>query len=137
MKKGITLLEILIVTLIFSLIILVCVPEFNDQAKKYIQINNNQISYHDQLIFYDKIKSILSTLNEINYEINGEKLIISMNNHNLVCNENNELILDDVFYNVVVLNKEIKQEYILFNVLINGKEQCIVLRGTINEVYRN
>lgn len=137
MKKGITLLEILIVTLIFSLIILVCVPEFNDQAKKYIQINNNQINYHDQLIFYDKIKSILSTLNEINYEINGEKLIISMNNHNLVCNENNELILDDVFYNVVVLNKEIKQEYILFNVLINGKEQCIVLRGTINEVYRN
>lgn len=137
MKKGITLLEILIATLIFSLIILVCVPEFNDQAKKYIQINNNQINYHDQLIFYDKIKSILSTLNEINYEINGEKLIISMNNHNLVCNENNELILDDVFYNVVVLNKEIKQEYILFNVLINGKEQCIVLRGTINEVYRN
>lgn len=137
MKKGITLLEILIATLIFSLIILVCVPQFNDQAKKYIQINNNQINYHDQLIFYDKIKSILSTLNEINYEINGEKLIISMNNHNLVCNENNELILDDVFYNVVVLNKEIKQEYILFNVLINGKEQCIVLRGTINEVYRN
>ena len=40
MNKGITLLEILIVTLIFSLIILVCVPEFNDQAKKYIQINN-------------------------------------------------------------------------------------------------
>ena len=135
MKKGITLIEILVVTVIFAILMLICVPTFNNQFNKYNRLNNIQINCYDQLIFYEKIKSILATTNEIEYEIHNDEIFISLNNHKLVCNNDDELILDNVFYNVFITKKEIKKEYILFNVIINGKEQCIVLRGTINEIY--
>ena len=135
MKKGITLIEILVVTVIFAILMLICVPTFNNQFNKYNRLNNIQINCYDQLIFYEKIKSILATTNEIEYEIHNGEIFISLNNHKLVCNKDYELILDNVFYNVFITKKEIKKEYILFNVIINGKEQCIVLRGTINEIY--
>ena len=135
MKKGITLIEILVVTVIFAILMLICVPTFNNQFNKYNRLNNIQINCYDQLIFYEKIKNILATTNEIEYEIHNDEIFISLNNHKLVCNKDDELILDNVFYNVFITKKEIKKEYILFNVIINGKEQCIVLRGTINEVY--
>ena len=135
MKKGITLIEILVVTVIFAILMLICVPTFNNQFNKYNKLNNIQINCYDQLIFYEKIKSILATTNEIDYEIHNDEILIFLNNHQLVCNKDDELILDNVFYNVFITKKEIKKEYILFNVIINGKEQCIVLRGTINEIY--
>ena len=135
MKKGITLIEILVVTVIFAILMLICVPTFNNQFNKYNRLNNIQINCYDQLIFYEKIKNILATTNEIEYEIHNDEIFISLNNHKLVCNNDDELLLDNVFYNVFITKKEIKKEYILFNVIINGKEQCIVLRGTINEIY--
>lgn len=135
MKKGITLIEILVVTVIFAILMLICVPTFNNQFNKYNRLNNIQINCYDQLIFYEKIKNILATTNEIDYEIHNDEILILLNNHQLVCNKDDELILDNVFYNVFITKKEIKKEYILFNVIINGKEQCIVLRGTINEIY--
>lgn len=135
MKKGITLIEILVVTVIFAILMLICVPTFNNQFDKYNRLNNIQINCYDQLIFYEKIKNILATTNEIDYEIHNDEILILLNNHQLVCNKDDELILDNVFYNVFITKKEIKKEYILFNVIINGKEQCIVLRGTINEIY--
>ncbi|MBR6517488.1 MAG: type II secretion system protein [Bacilli bacterium] len=135
MKKGITLIEILVVTVIFAILMLICVPTFNNQFNKYNRLNNIQINCYDQLIFYEKIKSILATTNDIEYEIHNDEILILLNNHQLVCNKDDELILDNVFYNVFITKKEIKKEYILFNVIINGKEQCIVLRGTINEIY--
>ena len=135
MKKGITLIEILVVTVIFAILMLICVPTFNNQFNKYNRLNNIQINCYDQLIFYEKIKNILATTNDIEYEIHNDEIFISLNNHKLVCNNDDELLLDNVFYNVFITKKEIKKEYILFNVIINGKEQCIVLRGTINEIY--
>ena len=57
MKKGITLIEILVVTVIFAILMLICVPTFNDQFNKYNRLNNIQINCYDQLIFYEKIKN--------------------------------------------------------------------------------
>ena len=129
MKKGITLIEILVVTVIFAILMLICVPTFNNKFNKYNRLNNIQINCYDQLIFYEKIKNILATTNEIDYEIHNDEIFISLNNHKLICNNDDELILDNVFYNVFITKKEIKKEYILFNVIINGKEQVRTLRG--------
>lgn len=136
MKRGITIIEILITIFLLGIFICFCMPYMNEIINKYNDINLSQIKCYDQILFYEKLSAICSTTNEINYKIDNN-LEISINNHLLVSNEDDYLILDNINYDVKLISTLIKEEYILLNVVINEKEQCLIIRGTTNEIYSN
>ena len=48
--------------------------------------------------------------------------------------EENDLYFDNVNYDITVEDIQIKKEYILINIVINDKEQCLVLKGEVYEI---
>jgi hypothetical protein len=108
----------------------------NEITTSYDEINSIQIKCYDQILFYEKLSAICSTTNEIKYKIDNN-LEISINNHLLMSNEDEYLILDNINYDVKLISTLIKEEYILLNVIINEKEQCLIIRGDTNEIYSN
>ncbi|MBP3504554.1 MAG: prepilin-type N-terminal cleavage/methylation domain-containing protein [Bacilli bacterium] len=133
MKNGFTLIEVLVTTVIIGIFIVICIPCLNSMNKYFNNINITQIKVLNKINFYSKIDAVNEQTNIIYYSIEDE-LKIFINEHKIKISEENYLYFDNINYDITVEDIQIKKEYILINIVINDKEQCIILKGEVYEI---
>ncbi len=133
MKKGFTLVEVLVTTVIIGIFIVICIPALNSMNNYFNNINVTQIKVLNKINFYTKINSV-NELTNIIYYSNENNLSIYLSGHEIIISEENYLYFDNVNYNILVKDVQIKKEYILMDILINNKEQCLILKGEVYEI---
>jgi hypothetical protein len=80
-----------------------------------------------------KINSVNEQTNIIYYS-NEDNISFYLNDHEIKISEDNYLYFDNINYNVLVKEVQIKKEYILMDILINNKDQCLILKGEVYEI---
>ena len=133
MKKGFTLVEVLVTTVIIGIFIIICVPTLNRMNSYFNNINITQIKVLNKINFYMKINSVNEQTNIIYYS-NEDNISIYLNDHEIKISEDNYLYFDNINYNVLVKKVQIKKEYILMDILINNKDQGLILKGEVYEI---
>lgn len=133
MKKGFTLVEVLVTTVIIGIFIIICVPTLNRMNNYFNNINITQIKVLNKINFYMKINSVNEQTNIIYYS-NEDNISFYINDHVIKISEDNYLYFDNVNYNVLVKEVQIKNEYILMDILISNKDQCLILKGEVYEI---
>ena len=133
MKKGFTLVEVLVTTVIIGIFIIICVPTLNRMNNYINNINITQKKVLNKINFYMKINSVNEQTNIIYYS-NEDNISIYLNDHEIKISEDNYLYFDNINYNVLVKEVQIKKEYILIDILISNKDQCLILKGEVYEI---
>ena len=133
MKKGFTLVEVLVTTVIIGIFIIICVPTLNRMNNYFNNINITQIKVINKINFNMKINSVNEQTNIIYYS-NEDNISIYLNDHEIKISEDNYLYFDNINYNVLVKEVQIKKEYILMDILISNKDQCLILKGEVYEI---
>lgn len=128
MKKGFTLIEMLVTTIIFGLFIIICYPLFNNLSINLNLINDLQINSLNEIRLYQKLNQININSPDIYYDIK-DGLIIKIEENEIIFN--NECYINDVYYNVTLNDYVIGEKIIILNCR-NGEEFIkFVLRGNV------
>jgi len=128
MKKGFTLIEMLVTTIIFGLFIIICYPLLNNLTKNLNLINELQINNLNEMRLYQKL-NLINNINSDIYYSNQNGLKIKIDENEIIFN--NECYINDVYYNVILQDYVIGEKIIILN-FSNGKESIkFVLRGNV------
>lgn len=128
MKKGFTLIEMLVTTIIFGLFIIICYPLLNNLTKNLNLINELQINNLNEMRLYQKL-NLINNINSDIYYSNQNGLKIKIDENEIIFN--NKCYINDVYYNVILQDYVIGEKIIILN-FSNGKESIkFVLRGNV------
>lgn len=128
MKKGFTLIEMLVTTIIFGLFIIICYPLLNNLTKNLNLINELQINNLNEMRLYQKL-NLINNINSDIYYSNQNGLKIKIDENEIIFNS--ECYINDVYYNVILQDYVIGEKIIILN-FSNGKESIkFVLRGNV------
>ena len=128
MKKGFTLIEMLVTTIIFGLFIIICYPLLNNLTKNLNLINELQINNLTEIRLYQKL-NLINNINSDIYYSNQNGLKIKIDENEIIFNS--ECYINDVYYNVILQDYVIGEKIIILN-FSNGKESIkFVLRGNV------
>ena len=131
MKKGITLIEMLVTISILSIFVLMCYPYTLRFTKQVTNINELQNYSLTSVKFINKINEYF--VGEIIYVVNDDKISIKTKNHSLFINEHNEILIDNVDTNFTLENLIIENNCLVLNVLYDDSIKSIFIRGDIVE----
>lgn len=133
MKKGFTIIEVLITTILLGLFIIFCFPFINKISGYLNNANTIQLNHISKINIYNKINQI--NLNDNNIYIKkGDDFIIHIGNETISVKEN-YLLINDVNYDIKVNRIDIKEKLILIYLNIFNEEELIILKGEIYEIY--
>lgn len=134
MKKGFTLIEVLITTLLLGIFMIAVFPVINRVSNIFYIINEQQLNNFEKVNFYHQINCITSCSNEIYYDFN-EKKVLYIKNNTIEIKEDITLI-NNISFEIFCVDVLIKDNMILLLMKINNENEIIILEGNVYEVCR-
>lgn len=135
MKRGFTLIEVLITTLLLGVFMIVVFPVINRVSNMFYIINEQQLNNFEKVNFYKYINSISSCSNEIYYDFN-EKKVLYVENYTIEIKED-KILINNISFKVSCTNVLIRDKMVLLLFDINDENEIIVLEGNVYEVCRS
>lgn len=130
MKKGMTLIEMLITISIISIFIVVCYPHV-----RILSANINQINVAQK----NTVQSVRFISNIYAY-FDNEIILIDVNNksiytkqHILIIDEDNEIVIDGKDSNIYCVELIVENDYLIFKIRYDDYIESIIIRGDIVE----
>ena len=131
MKKGITLIEMLVTISMVSIFVLICYPHTVKFTRQVTNINDLQNYTLSSVKFINKINEYF--VGEIIYVINNNETSIKTKDHSIFINEHNEIMIDNVYTNFKLENLIIENNLLVLIVLYDDSIKSIFIRGDIVE----
>lgn len=135
MKRGFTLIEVLITTLLLGVFMIVVFPVINRVSNMFYIINEQQLNNYEKVNFFKYINSISSCSNEIYYDFN-EKKVLYVENYTIEIKED-KILINNISFKVSCTNVLIRDKMVLLLFDINDENEIIVLEGNVYEVCRS
>ena len=130
MKKGMTLIEVLITISIISVFIVVCYPHVRILSNNINQINVAQKNTIQSVRFISNIYAYFN--NEIiNVDVNDKTIYTK--HHILIIDEDNEIIIDGKDSNIYCLELIVGNNFLIFKICYEEYIESISIRGDIVE----
>lgn len=131
MKKGFTLIEVLVTTLLLGLFIFFCYPVINKTTSHLNTLYNNQINYLTKVSLYKSIEVIKKENFEINYD-EDNNLILESSNF-VIELKGDHMLINDEHYNTELVDVILIDNVICLKVLINDSNELIILKRKVYE----
>jgi prepilin-type N-terminal cleavage/methylation domain-containing protein len=130
MKKGITLIEMLITISIISVFIVVCYPHIKTLSNNINEINVEQKNTNQSVILINVIYTYFN--NEIiNVDIVNDSIYTK--EHILIIDENKKIFIDGKDLNIYCKELIVKKNYLIFKIYYEEYIESILIRGNIVE----
>ena len=133
MKKGFTLIEVLITTCLIGLFFLVCYPIVNKVTSSLNDLNRSQLSYINKVNFYKRLDKI-NEFDSLIYFSQSDKLIIYIDNNQIVLHDN-YILINDINYEGKLIDVTIRENMILLNICFYNTTDLFVIKGDVYEIY--
>ena len=132
-KKGFTLVEVLITTIIYSVFMILTYPLYNNIFKSFNEVNKTQINVLNVIRLREKINQITGYENDIYFQ-DEKNLLITINENKISFGLNNEILINDMNYEAILTNYVITDEFIILNCKMDNIGSIYILRGNLYEI---
>lgn len=132
MKKGYTLIEVLITTVLIGMFLLCSFPIFNGINNKFNELTQEQLAYLNKIKLYKAIEKMNYTNNDIYYQ-QSDKLVISIGKNKIDIKDSLILINGDDL-GAKFIDAIIQNNLIILKISFNNSIDILVLKGKVYEM---